>query len=84
MGDTCRWDENRPRNRRQGVLSRGQSSHSQFSPAATAIDEFFSLSSTQQAREVTQQPTCSSGEEGHEPSASWAARMNWKPRATDS
>jgi len=51
-------------------------------PTPTAFAESLSARSVQQASEVTQEPTVSSGEEGQDPSGNCAPRRNWNPRAT--
>ena len=76
MGETSRCVENLRSRRCHGVLSRGQSSQSQFKPAATAWRESAVAVSVQQAREVTQQPVASPCVEGQEPSGSCALRTN--------
>src|SRR5215469_2194936 len=58
---------------------RGKSLQIQFRPAATASRHAGSLSSTQQAREVAQQPTLCSAEEGHDPSGNWVPRRKRNP-----
>src|SRR6267154_91214 len=57
-------------NRIHGLLSRGKSSHSHFSPAATFFADWPSAARTEQASEVIQLPARISAQAGHDPSES--------------